>query len=104
MLVSGGSDPPRKTVPGETRESEPSRSSRPLNFAPLFCRHMPSTYAPGGPNATPDIHGALGTARRAINMGSPGMALRDGFPQSRRPTKQVCATCSGRIHPDQPGG
>ena len=39
MLVSGGSDPPRKTVPGETRESEPSRSSRPLDFAPLFCRH-----------------------------------------------------------------
>ena len=43
---------------------------------------MPSAYAPGGPNATPDIHGALGTARRAINMGSPGMASEMVSPKA----------------------
>jgi len=37
------------------------------------------------------------TARRAIIMGSPAMAVRDCFPQSRRPTKQVCATCFVRV-------
>ncbi len=31
----------------------------------------------------PDLHGASGTARRAINMGSTRMDTRDCFPQSR---------------------
>ncbi len=36
---------------------------------------MPSTYALGGPRPTPDILGALGTARRALSIGSPGIAV-----------------------------
>ncbi len=46
---------------------------------------QPSTYALGGPNATPDIHATLGTARRAINMGSPGDGRPGLFPAKPLP-------------------
>ena len=48
-------------------------------------------------NATPDIHSALGTARRAINMGSPGTAVSQGGIFSRPPKRLWTRNQAGEL-------